>query len=246
MPTSRMARAVSAGGRSIRMPHASSRSALPHWLGDRAVAVLGDVHARARHHERRDGRNVERVAAVAARAAGVEQRLRRSGRRPPATAICRMARAKPTSSSTVSPFIAARSERRRSAGGVASPRRIDLHGRLAHRRRADLLVRTPRCEVGQKRHVILECLAFCQTNTSRFHENSRVSGKGHPGPIQRPCAARRGGVHGGRSRGGREEARRQRGGEGADSRRRPRQRRRRQGRQGRRRSRRDRRARSWA
>ena len=32
MPTSRMARAVASGGRAIRIPHASSRSALPHWL----------------------------------------------------------------------------------------------------------------------------------------------------------------------------------------------------------------------
>ena len=30
MPTSRMARAVAAGGRLIGMPHASNRSALPH------------------------------------------------------------------------------------------------------------------------------------------------------------------------------------------------------------------------
>ena len=32
MPTSRMARAVASGGRSMGMPQASSRSALPHWL----------------------------------------------------------------------------------------------------------------------------------------------------------------------------------------------------------------------
>ncbi len=43
--------------------------------GKRAVAVLGDAHARTSHHERRDSGDVERGAAVAARAAGIEQRF---------------------------------------------------------------------------------------------------------------------------------------------------------------------------
>ena len=37
--------------------------------------MLGDAHARACHYKRRDGRNVERGAAVAARAGGIEQRM---------------------------------------------------------------------------------------------------------------------------------------------------------------------------
>ncbi|KAG1310649.1 hypothetical protein G6F62_014575 [Rhizopus arrhizus] len=41
-----------------------------------AVAVLGDRHAGRRRHEHGGGRNVERVAAVAARAAHIQQILR--------------------------------------------------------------------------------------------------------------------------------------------------------------------------
>ena len=71
---------------------------------DRAVAVLGDAHAARREHDRRDRRDVERVRAVAARAAGVEHRRVTS-----ATASSR-ARAwsarSPTISAGRSPFIA--------------------------------------------------------------------------------------------------------------------------------------------
>jgi protein-S-isoprenylcysteine O-methyltransferase Ste14 len=48
--------------------------------------------------------------------------------------------------------------------------------------------RTPNPELREK--------AACYIGIpSTFHENSRVPGKGHSGPIQRPCAKRRGGVH---------------------------------------------------
>ena len=43
--------------------------------GDAAVAVFGNAEARAGGHESGRGRNVKRVAGVAARAAGIEQRL---------------------------------------------------------------------------------------------------------------------------------------------------------------------------
>ncbi len=42
---------------------------------DRAIAVFGDAHARARNDERCGGRNVERARSVAAGAAGVDERL---------------------------------------------------------------------------------------------------------------------------------------------------------------------------
>ena len=44
--------------------------------GERAIAVLGHARARARHHEGGYGRDVKRGARAAARAAGIEQRLR--------------------------------------------------------------------------------------------------------------------------------------------------------------------------
>ena len=75
---------------------------------DRAVAVLRHAHARARHHERRRGRNVECARSVAAGAAGIDQRFdRRRGGLPGKIGVAwrRIAVAKPTSSSTVSPFM---------------------------------------------------------------------------------------------------------------------------------------------
>ena len=91
---------------------------------DRPVAVLGHVHAGARHHERRHGRNVECARAVAARAAGIEQRLARRCRASTGAAISRMARAKPTSSSTVSPFIRRAIRKAAICGWLASPPRM--------------------------------------------------------------------------------------------------------------------------
>jgi hypothetical protein len=46
----------------------------PATAGGGPVAVLGDPNAAGRHHERGDGRDVERAGAVAPRPAGVEQR----------------------------------------------------------------------------------------------------------------------------------------------------------------------------
>ena len=72
MPISRTARAASSGVIAMRTPRASSTSALPLWPANGPVAVLGDVRARARHHQRGDGGDIERAGAVAAGAAGVD------------------------------------------------------------------------------------------------------------------------------------------------------------------------------
>ena len=98
--------------------------------GDGAIAVLGDVDAGAGHHERGDGGDVKGVGAVAAGAAGIEQGLALSRPGSIGTAMPRMARAKPTSSSTVSPFIF-RAIRKAAICGVAGlAAQDDLHGGL--------------------------------------------------------------------------------------------------------------------
>ena len=79
-----------------------------------AIAVLGDAHARARDDERGRGGDVEGAAGIAAGAAGVDQRVAlgaadvkrsHSGEASAAVASARIASAKPTISSTVSPFM---------------------------------------------------------------------------------------------------------------------------------------------
>ena len=159
MPTSRMARAASAGGSAMSMPSASSRSALPHWLDMRPVAVLGHAHARARHHERRHGRNVEGAGAVAAGAAGIEQRLAVERRRRPARPSRAWRARSPPARPRSRPSSAGPSETRRSAAGWPG-----RPGSCAWRPCASADVRSSPLgdpfQVRQKGHDILKCLAF--------------------------------------------------------------------------------------
>ena len=94
----------------------------PRCRGDRAVAVLGNRHARAGNHERRRGRDVEGVQSVAAGPAGVDVAARRWAA--PGVACSRIARAKPTISSTVSPFMRMPVISALICDGVASPSMI--------------------------------------------------------------------------------------------------------------------------
>ena len=101
-PASSMQRATAAGARSMRAPSASRTSALPDRPGGRAVAVLGQRAAGAGGDQRGGGRDVERRA-PAAGARGVHEVARaRTAPAWPARASCR---ARPASSSTVSPFV---------------------------------------------------------------------------------------------------------------------------------------------
>ena len=123
MPTWRMARAVAAGGRSRRMPQASSRSALPHWLEIERLPCLATctpVPATTK------AATVEMLN-VSQPSPPVPQVSSRVWPARPAsmgTAIRRMARAKPTSSSTVSPFILRAIRKAAICAWLASPRRI--------------------------------------------------------------------------------------------------------------------------
>ena len=101
-PTSSMQRATASGvevdPRAERLEHVGrARQA-----GRRAVAVLGDRAARAGGDQRRGGRDVEGPAAAAG-AGGVEQVLAADASTGAASA--RIVRARPASSSTVSPLV---------------------------------------------------------------------------------------------------------------------------------------------
>ena len=104
-----------------RLQHVGAAAA----AAGRAVAVLGHGHAAGRDHQRGHGRDVEGARAVAAGAAGVDGARRRAAAR----ARARIARAKPTISSSVSPRTA------RAASSAADLRRRGLavhdraHGR---------------------------------------------------------------------------------------------------------------------
>ena len=126
MPTSRMARAVSSGdagnrdAKRIEQVHAAASLG----AGYGAVAVFGNAHPRARRHERRYGRDIECLRAIPARAAGVEERLAIPTPISTRTAIRRMARAKPTNSSTVSPFTRSAIRNPAICAGATRPSRI--------------------------------------------------------------------------------------------------------------------------
>src|ERR1017187_7329987 len=104
MPTSRMARAVASGGRSMGMPQASSRSALPHWLEIERLPCLATCTPAPATTK---AATVEMLNVLAPSPPVPQVSSRVWPARPASmgTAICRMARAKPTNSSTVSPFI---------------------------------------------------------------------------------------------------------------------------------------------
>ena len=103
-------------------PSASKRSALPQRLDTDRLPCFATVHAARRDDERRDGRDVERVRAVAAGAAGVEDvgiRARQASSR--ARAWSGPARRPPTDARPSSP---ARSSRPAICAGCARPSMI--------------------------------------------------------------------------------------------------------------------------
>ena len=150
----------------------------------RAVAVLGDRHARARDHERGDRRDVDRPRAVAAGAAGVDHRLGRrtatarharphrarradhlvdrlalhAQRRPAAPPIC----AGVASPSMISPTTAAISSAVRSRRSIDARQRladrpaVDAHGRppFAMKLREQLLARRGQERLGVELHAL--------------------------------------------------------------------------------------------
>ncbi len=91
--------------------------------GKRTIAVLGHARARARHHEGGHGGDVERGTGAAARSAGIEQGLG-STHASIRMVFSRMARAKPSSSSGVSPFIRKPIRKADICGVVAAPLRM--------------------------------------------------------------------------------------------------------------------------
>ena len=97
--------------RSMRAPSASSTSADPHWLGRRAVAVLGHAAARARGDEGRGGRDVEgRPPAAGARGVDAGRRRHR-----PAPRSSRIVRGQP---GDLVDRLALRAQRDQEAGGL--------------------------------------------------------------------------------------------------------------------------------
>src|ERR1035438_5100014 len=139
MPISRMARPTSAGGTAIAIPNASSRSALPQRLDMERLPCLAT-----------------RTPAPAATNAAMVEILKVDAQSPPVpqvsssgsppgpqsmgAATSRMARANPTSSSTLSPFIRKATRNAAIWGWLAWPQflhALALHTQ-GHQKRGDL------------------------------------------------------------------------------------------------------------
>ena len=117
--------AIRSGVRSSSKPSASSTSALPDCRRDRPVAVLRDARARSGCDERCRSRDVERLAAVAARPRGVDEVVALRAHRDHVRAHRLGA---PAISSAVSPF--SRSATRKPP--ICAGRRLAGHDRAHH------------------------------------------------------------------------------------------------------------------
>ena len=156
MPISRIARAVCSGSIAIRTPIASSRSALPHWLEiDRLPCLATRTPAPATTN----AATVE-ILKVPLRSPPVPQVSSSGAPFNPTftgTAIARMARANPASSSTVSPFIRKRRQECRNLRVAGLAAENGVHGRFRLRRRQVFALHNP-LDVEQKRHDIVKFL----------------------------------------------------------------------------------------
>ena len=141
---------LSSGGRRSKCPAPPAGRRCRTGLMLDAVAVLGHAHAGARHHERRDRRNVECAGAVAARAAGVQQgravQARRSPARPSAASRARSPPAPPRSR----PSSAAPSEMPAICAGAGIAVQNGLHGGFARPSRKGLCLSATRSRYGRR------------------------------------------------------------------------------------------------
>ncbi len=128
--------------------------------------MLGNFHPCSSDHERANSRNIKGAGSVAARAARVDDRFAADSRLD-STDFARIARAKPTSSSGVSPFI--RSATRNAAiwACCSGPGEYQLHHELGFGG-AKVLAVHRFVKVGDERHAILNAWLPCQTSTRSF------------------------------------------------------------------------------
>ena len=135
MPTSRRQRVDHApASASTSTPSASSTSAEPRARRLRAVAVLGDAHARRRDDERRERRDVERAASRRRRCRRCRRPRRpRHAQRASRARASRAPRRRPRRRSR--PSCAARPASAPICAGVASPSMICADDRRPSRRR---------------------------------------------------------------------------------------------------------------